>query len=101
MIFEGFTTRTPGSVIEGKNGSITWPYRIADPKVSTINSGECRSRLKGLLAKSPANLEVMNGKMCLEVRPRSVNKGVIVQRILSEYLDVHKSPSSQRPRGCH
>ncbi|KAL9013999.1 MAG: hypothetical protein Q9173_001341 [Seirophora scorigena] len=84
MVFEEFTARTPGSVIELRNVSITWHNRNAEPGKGDLNSKDCRSRLEADLSVS---LEVMGGKMCLEVRPGSVNKGVIVQRILSGYTN--------------
>lgn len=93
-IFEKFTAETPGSVIERKNVSITWHYRNAEPEKGAIDPKECRRRLEEALGESSAKLEVMNGKMCLEVRPRSVSKGVIVQRILSDYCNHHEQPSN-------
>ncbi|KAL8701584.1 MAG: hypothetical protein Q9201_004828 [Fulgogasparrea decipioides] len=84
-IFEHFTSKTRGSWIERKNTAITWHYRNAAPEESVIHTEECKKRLEMVISGSLPNLEAINGKMCLEVRPRSVNKGAIVRRILEDY----------------
>ena len=91
-IFEDFTSQTPGSVIERKNVSITWHYRNAIPEEGTLNAKKCRRRLDEKIVHLEPDLEVMEGKMCLEVRPRDVNKGFIAQRILAEYRNHHGQP---------
>ena len=91
IIMQKFTNETPGSAIERKNTSITWHYRNAEPEVGQVKSNECRCRLEEMLGMSYANIEVTSGKMCLEVRPRGINKGTIVHQILSEYASEHGS----------
>lgn len=88
-IFDHFTSKTPGSWIERKNIAITWHYRNATPDQGARHSTECKQRLLDEISHSLAHLEVINGKMCLEVRPRSVNKGTIVRRIVQGYEKSH------------
>lgn len=88
-IFEEFTSKTPGSWIERKNIAITWHYRSATPDQGALHSAECKQRLLDQISQSLINLEVINGKMCLEVRLRSVNKGTIVRRIVQDYGRSH------------
>ncbi|KAL8936822.1 MAG: hypothetical protein Q9216_004733 [Gyalolechia sp. 2 TL-2023] len=90
MIFEEFTDKTPGSVIERKNVSITWHYRNAMLEEGAIRSKECRKRLEEEVVQPRPDLEVMDGKMCLEIRPQSVNKGVIVQSIIADFAKNRK-----------
>ncbi|KAL8737766.1 MAG: hypothetical protein Q9181_001356 [Wetmoreana brouardii] len=88
-IFEHFTSKTRGSWIERKNTAITWHYRNAKPEEGVIYTKECKERLEVEISGSLPNLEVINGKMCLEVRPHSVDKGVIVRQILENYIQDH------------
>ncbi|KAL8668168.1 MAG: hypothetical protein Q9202_000146 [Teloschistes flavicans] len=88
-IFDHFTSKTPGSWIERKNIAITWHYRNATPDQGARHSTECKQRLVDEISHSLTHLEVINGKMCLEVRPRSVNKGTIVRRIVQGYEKSH------------
>ncbi|KAL8962046.1 MAG: hypothetical protein Q9183_005213, partial [Haloplaca sp. 2 TL-2023] len=92
-VFDNFTARTPGSWIERKTIAITWHYRNAAPVEGALNAKECRALLEEKVALSFPRLGVMNGKMCLEVRPKRVNKGAIAQKILDcESKDVNCVP---------
>ncbi|CAO1602933.1 threalose-6-phosphate phosphatase [Xanthoria calcicola] len=84
-IFEDYTAKTQGSWIERKSIAITWHYRNALPDIGLLNSKECKDQIEQCIAQMPSNLEVINGKMCLEVRPRDLNKGVIVRSIIMSY----------------
>lgn len=79
-IMEEYTTKTPGSFIERKKVALTWHYRRAVPELGEFNSKALKSVLieysKGL------ELEVMEGKANIEVRPSFVNKGEIVRRLV-------------------
>ena len=94
-VIEGYTNRTPGAWIEQKNLAITWHYRNASAETGALNSTECKKRLEELFSSSICGLEVMNGKMCLEVRPKNINKGAITRRILDDYAKHH--PENQIP----
>jgi trehalose 6-phosphate synthase/phosphatase len=81
QVFQYFTERTQGSFIEHKRCAITWHYRLADPEYGSFQARECHNHLENaVLSKLP--VEVMLGKKNLEVRPRQVNKGEIVKRLL-------------------
>lgn len=86
---EKFTAKTPGSWIERKDIAITWHYRNAAPELGMLNSKECKQCVQEKISDSPYNLEIIEGKMCLEVRPRNLNKGAIVQRIMDDYKANH------------
>ncbi|KAI9023589.1 glycosyltransferase family 20-domain-containing protein [Phycomyces nitens] len=80
-IFTYYTERTTGSFIEHKRCAITWHYRLADPDYGAFQAKECQNHLEGaILSKMP--VEILVGKKNLEVRPISVNKGEVVNRLL-------------------
>ena len=83
-IFEYYCDRAQGSWIERKTIAVTWHYRKVQPEL-----GEFMARMaKEELEKSVATkweVEVMAGKANLEIRPRFLNKGYIVERLLNEY----------------
>ncbi|KAI4181673.1 MAG: hypothetical protein L6R41_006475 [Letrouitia leprolyta] len=93
-IFQEITDKATGSVIERKNVSITWHYRNAVPKEGALHAEECRRRLKEEIIQSHPDLEVIDGKMCLEIRPRTVNKGAIVQSIIANFNKKEKEQIS-------
>ena len=83
-VFQAFTDRTPGSFIERKRVAVTWHFRKADTDLGARHAGECKKELEGLIVHGRWHLEVMNGKMNLEVRPVSVDKGSIAKRLLED-----------------
>lgn len=83
-IFEDFTEATEGSRIEQKKVALTWHYRGANPEWANHQARECRRVLEDTVGKA-FEIEVMEGKANLEVRPRFVNKGVIASRLVSEF----------------
>lgn len=86
-IFQKYTDKTPGSNIEFKKVAITWHYRKADPELGEFQAGEAKQELLDTVAKK-YEIEVMSGKANLEVRPRFLNKGEIVKKLV---LNTHGS----------
>ena len=84
-IFNDYTAKTLGSWIEKKTSAIIWHYRNALPEIGVFNATECKDRIEQIIPQLPSHLEVMDGKMCLEERPKSVNKGAIVRSIIASY----------------
>ncbi|KAF2640255.1 alpha,alpha-trehalose-phosphate synthase-like protein subunit Tps2 [Massarina eburnea CBS 473.64] len=85
-VFQHYTERTQGSFIERKKIALTWHYRRADPEYGAFQARECQKHLEKTVAKK-YDVEVMTGKANLEVRPRFVNKGEIVRRLVAAYGD--------------
>ena len=83
-IFGHFTERTQGSWIEKKRVALTWHYRQADPDFGAYQAKECRKAFENVVTKK-WEVEVMDGKANLEVRPQFVNKGYIAARLIDEY----------------
>jgi trehalose 6-phosphate synthase/phosphatase len=87
-IFMRYTDKTPGSNIEKKKVALTWHYRRADPELGEFHSSQLMDELKNTVAKQ-YDVEVMSGKANVEVRPRFLNKGEIVKRLV---LTRHGAP---------
>lgn len=79
-VMEDFTTRTPGSFVERKKVALTWHFRQASPELGEFHAVEMKKEL--LKTAEEFDLEIMDGKANLEVRPRFVNKGEIVRRLV-------------------
>lgn len=80
-VFQYYTDRTPGSNIERKKVALTWHYRRSDPELGQYQAEQCMNRLCDTIAKE-YDVEVMAGKANIEVRPKFVNKGEIVKRLV-------------------
>lgn len=77
-------TSLSGSFIERKRCALTWHYRRADQELAAYMARECQLELEQTVAKK-WDVEVMTGKMNLEVRPTFINKGEIVKALIAEY----------------
>lgn len=85
-VFERYSEHTSGSFIERKKIAITWHYRRADPEWGSFQAQNCQMELeRGIAMKW--DVEVMTGKANVEVRPKFVNKGEIVRRLVKAYGD--------------
>ena len=83
-IFQYYTERTQGSFIERKQIAVTWHFRRSDPEYGAFQARECKKHLEKTMARK-WDVEVMNGKANLEVRPTFLNKGAIAKRLVNEY----------------
>lgn len=80
-VFKAYTEKTPGSNIEKKKVALTWHYRKSDPELGSFQAEKCLQELRDTVGKE-YDVEVMSGKANVEVRPRFVNKGEIVKRLV-------------------
>ncbi|KAI2631227.1 trehalose-phosphatase [Xylaria nigripes] len=83
-IFEKHTNRVPGSFIERKRAAITWHYRQADPELGAHTCKAALDELNITVGKK-WDVDIMNGKANLEVRPMFINKGEIAKRLVRQY----------------
>jgi trehalose 6-phosphate synthase/phosphatase len=81
-ILEHFVDRTPGSLIEEKEYSLVWHYRMADPEFGEWLANELVAMLEGMLAET--ELRATRGRKTVEVKPLWANKGEVVERMLNE-----------------
>jgi trehalose 6-phosphate synthase/phosphatase len=96
-VFQKYTEKTPGSNIERKKVALTWHYRRSDPELGLYQAERCLQELKDTVGKD-YGVEVMSGKANIEVRPKFVNKGEIVKRLV---LNPHGAKQDPRPVTKH
>ncbi|CCI41939.1 unnamed protein product [Albugo candida] len=80
-VMDTYTQRTHGTYVELKGSALLWQYRDADPEFGHLQAKELHDQLTQVLENF--QVEVLAGSDYLEVRPEGVDKGVIVDRILS------------------
>ncbi len=78
-LFQEFAETTPGSLVEEKRTALAWHYRNVDHWLALSRLDDLRRALIDVLPPSAAILE---GDMVLEVRPASVSKGAVADRVL-------------------
>jgi trehalose 6-phosphate synthase/phosphatase len=69
--------RTSGSVVEEKTAGLAWHFRAAEPQLAAARLVEMRTRLNAIIRESDV-LELHEGSKVIEVRPRGINKGLVV-----------------------
>jgi trehalose 6-phosphate synthase/phosphatase len=79
-ILDDATSATPGALVEAKSASLAWHWRMAEPELGAERAHELWRRLEGELGGEP--VELLRGEKVIEVRPRGVNKGRVVERML-------------------
>ncbi|GLE06350.1 hypothetical protein PINS_up015597 [Pythium insidiosum] len=80
-VMDIYTQRTHGTYVELKGSSMLWQFRDADPEFGQLQAKELHDQLTQVLEHF--QVEVLTGNDYLEVRPEGVDKGVVVDRILS------------------
>jgi trehalose 6-phosphate synthase/phosphatase len=80
-IIEEATIATPGALVEAKTASLAWHWRMAEPELGDQRAKELWRRLEEQIADQP--VELLGGEKVIEVRPRGVNKGRVVERVLA------------------
>lgn len=80
-VMDIYTQRTHGTYIEVKGSALLWQFRDADPEFGQLQAKELQDQLTQVLEPFP--VEVLMGGEYLEVRPEGVDKGNMVDRIIS------------------
>jgi trehalose 6-phosphate synthase/phosphatase len=78
-VLEHFVDRTPGSLLEEKEYSLVWHYRMSDPEFGDWLANELVATLEELLAET--QLRAVRGQMSVEVKLAWANKGEVVGRL--------------------
>jgi len=81
-VMEAYKTRTDASQIQCKGSAMVWKFDEVDPEFGLMQAQELRDHLQGVL--SHCQVVVSMGKGYVEVRPKGVNKGAIVDHIVSQ-----------------
>ncbi|HLL74631.1 MAG TPA: trehalose-phosphatase, partial [Pyrinomonadaceae bacterium] len=78
-VLEHFVNRTPGSLIEEKEFSLVWHYRMADAVFGEWLANELVATLEGMLAET--ELRAHRGQKIVEVKVVWANKGEVLSRL--------------------
>ncbi|MBS1773990.1 MAG: bifunctional alpha,alpha-trehalose-phosphate synthase (UDP-forming)/trehalose-phosphatase [Bacteroidetes bacterium] len=83
-IMQQYLVKCPNSFIERKEFSIAWHYRNSDPLQGNTRASELQQDLHKKMNAHPVN--ILNGHKIIEVRNRSINKGYVTEKILSDNM---------------
>ena len=81
-ILETYADRLPGALVEEKEDSVAWHYRMADPEQACLCAPELIDHLLNLTGKT--DLQVIQGDKVVEIRHAGVNKGGAVLSWIGE-----------------
>lgn len=81
-IMEMYAARTNGTFILRKGSAVSWHYSDADPEFGSMQAKELQDHLTGVLAGYP--VDVLSGHGYVEVRPKGVNKGAVLEIIMNK-----------------
>lgn len=83
-LFHEYDALCPGAHTEIKKSALTWHYRRAnDYDAAFKKAKELNTKLHESL--KALDVEIMEGKANIEVRPKSVSKGDIVRQIVQKH----------------
>ncbi len=77
-----FISRTPGSELEEKDFSFVWHYSRVLPDLAYVRKEELKKILRSKLKSD--EIGVFDGHKIIEVKPKRMNKGVIVADLLAK-----------------
>lgn len=82
-LFDAASKEDDGTLTERKKAAVTWHYRNAiNQEFGVKKAMEMKEHLEKELAGR--DVEIMEGKCNLEVRPHSVSKGEVVKQIVAD-----------------
>jgi trehalose 6-phosphate synthase/phosphatase len=73
--------RVPGALVEEKTAGVAWHYRLADAEFGLNQARELRMLAAELF--SAQGVEVLPGNKVVELRPRGIHKGRVVERVVA------------------
>ncbi len=79
-LLEHMVERAPGSLVEEKENSVVWHYRMSHPEFAEWLAAELMGILEGMLADTEMN--AVKGRKYVEIRPVWADKGRVVSHLL-------------------
>ena len=76
--------RTAGSYVREKSSTLIWQYEEADAEFGAEQANDLQTNLAQTLRNF--NIDVLNGKGYVEIRPRGLTKGAAAVRLINEYV---------------
>ena len=92
-VFRYFEERTPGSVTETQEHSITWHYREADEDFGEIQASVLQEHLETVLGNQPVEVALDSKQVC--VRPYAVSKGSVLDPLMEACTDYSRSKGEE------
>ncbi|KAI6682524.1 hypothetical protein NL676_036405 [Syzygium grande] len=89
-VMEQYIEATDGSFIETKESALVWHHQDADPQFGSFQAKELLNHLESVLTNEP--VVVKRGQHIVEVKPQGVNKGTVVENLISTVQSSGKSP---------
>ena len=77
-----FVARTAGSELEEKDFSFVWHYRRVSPDLAYVRKEELKRKRRATLATD--DIGVFDGRKIVEIKPKRMNKGVIVSDLVAK-----------------
>ena len=93
-VFRYFEERTPGSVTETLEHSITWHYQEADEDFGEIQASVLQEHLEKVLGNQP--VEVSLDAKQVQVRPYAVSKGAILDPLIEACTDYSRAKGAEQ-----
>jgi trehalose 6-phosphate synthase/phosphatase len=78
-LLEEFVDRTPGSLVEEKEFSVVWHYRMSDPVFGEWLANELVANLEHML--NDTEFRAVHGSKSVEIKPIWANKGQVRRRV--------------------
>jgi trehalose 6-phosphate synthase/phosphatase len=78
-ILDEAVSATPGALVEEKTATLAWHWRMAEPEVGSARAEALWRRLERETRGGGA--ELLRGDKVIEVRPRGVSKGTVLERV--------------------
>ena len=75
-----FAETTPGSLVEIKSTGLAWHYRRTDPALAAERLARIKAGIGSVLGDAP--VQIIEGRMVIELRPKGALKAGVVPRIL-------------------
>ncbi|GAB5373430.1 hypothetical protein AAMO2058_001751000 [Amorphochlora amoebiformis] len=85
-LLKAYTERTDGAYIEHKEVSLTWHYEAADPVFGDTQASELHRYIQKIVSGAKVDITRYNHHRILEVKPKGVDKGSTVKRILDRLI---------------
>jgi hypothetical protein len=98
-VFRYFADRTPGSVLDIKETSISWHYAGCDPQYGPFQARDLASTLAEFVSCLPVIVVTSAFNQYVEMRRPHANKALVVYNLLrrlNAYRDLHADPHAQQ-----
>jgi trehalose 6-phosphate synthase/phosphatase len=81
-VIENYADRTPGSYLVDRNNVLSWNFDNADTDHGAMRANELKDELADRIHNM--NLQIIEGKSLIEIKPSAMNKGIAALNAISE-----------------